>query len=90
MTNEPNWIGTHSVPNLPQESEALYRLLADVLTALHQQGEAPKLEEAKDWRVQYADHTPGIRRTAENGRWRRMVEWTNASGEWRWTYVGGE
>jgi hypothetical protein len=75
-------------PDLPEEPEALWKLLADVLTALYQKGECPQLEEGGDWRVKAAEYNPGIRRTAGDGEWSRMVEWTNASGKWRWDVTG--
>ncbi|MFG3718229.1 hypothetical protein ACGF8D_10570 [Streptomyces massasporeus] len=76
-------------PNLPKNPEALWALLADVLQGLEEAAEDPKLEGGHDWREHGAkDRTPGIRRTCIGRPWRRMVEWTNASGSWRWTYTG--
>lgn len=72
-----------SQTELPEEPGALWALLADVLTALEEQGEEPKLEGHDNGPV----YAPGIRRTANDGRWHRMVEWTNASGQWRWSYL---
>jgi hypothetical protein len=75
--------------DLPQEPDRLWELLADVLQALQEAGEGPKLEEYKDWRINPKDYEPGVRRTADDGRWDRKVAWTNVSGTWRWTYRKG-
>jgi hypothetical protein len=67
--------------------ENLWVLTAAALNELHERGEDPRLEAAKDWRENPTDYLPGIRRTPEDGRWARRVEWTNASGSWAWTVV---
>ncbi|MFI1401079.1 hypothetical protein [Streptomyces sp. NPDC020681] len=74
---------------LPTEPEALWALPADVLQALHEHGEDPRLKGAHDWRLQPANHAPGIHREPSAGNWRRMVEWTNSTGAWHWTALHG-
>lgn len=74
------WVGTHSNPALPQDTETLWALLADVMTALEEAGEDIRLE------VDKQSGTSAIRRTPGHGAWARKVEWTNSTGAWRWTY----
>lgn len=72
--------------SLPDEPEALWALLADVLQALEDAGEDPRLEGFSGTDRAFL---PGIRRTPESGKWYQQVTW-NADGDCRWTYTGGE
>lgn len=73
------------IRNLPQDPDQLWALLADVLQALDQLGQAPQLDGSNLRRTHLLGSPAAIRRTDPVGGWGPVrVQW-NPDGACRWT-----
>ncbi|MFJ7105666.1 hypothetical protein [Streptomyces albogriseolus] len=73
------------IRNLPQDPDQLWSLLADVLQALDQLGQAPQLDGSNLRRAHLLGRPVAIRRTDPAGGWGPVrVQW-NPDGACRWT-----
>ncbi|MFJ3445954.1 hypothetical protein ACIPM2_32825 [Streptomyces sp. NPDC086081] len=73
------------IRQLPQDPDQLWALLADVLQALDQLGQAPQLDGSNLRRDHLPGHHAAIRRTCPIGGWGPVRVTWNPDGARRWT-----
>jgi hypothetical protein len=73
------------IRNLPQDPDQLWALLADVLQALDQHGQAPQLDGSNLRRAHLPGRPAAIRRTDPAGGWGPVRVMWNPDGACRWT-----